>query len=638
MKLKVRNIIFILFFIVLCIGVASIDVEALEKKVKFRTCTVSDEYLEWEKLSEEEKEKTLAPPMCDSDADKVESLNNGISLLFESEEDELPAMFDGRVEDYASSVKNQSNTGACWAFSTTSALEYYSAKILKINNVFSPRHIVYATTREFLDGTNEFGYNKTASSGGNFFMSSSYLVNNLGPVLESDMPFEDNEDTLNISSIQNKISQFDVNNMIINYDSNFGTVCTASEIEEIKEYVYKYGAVVMSTYMSSSALYYNSTTAAYYYNGSYSSNHAVTIVGWDDNYSKDNFSAYNQPSSDGAWIVQNSYGTDFGDNGYYYVSYEDVRVCDIYMVITDVDEDVEDNVYVYDNLGFNTFSGFTSSGEEMKSAYAMNVFDKDSGIKEVLKEVTIGTGGVGTYKIYYTEGDGSSKTISNMELIGSGSMDSIGYITYQLKTPITIGSDVSKFSIAVYYEMDESTVPLVLSTSNSTFYQYITLDSGKSYVSSSGKSWSDLVDLSSYTLIASIKAYTNNVIESVTSDTYQVDSINKVIYVQPNVLIDDFLINVDVTDESYSIDKYSDYTGNIYTGFSFEGYTVVVLGDVTGDGYAKMNDVMMISKYIVDGVGLDGYYKFAADVNMDSNIKMNDVMKISNYIVEGGTL
>ena len=79
-------------------------------------------------------------------------------------------------------------------------------------------------------------------------------------------------------------------------------------------------------------------------------------------------------------------------------------------------------------------------------------------------------------------------------------------------------------------------------------------------------------------------------------------------------------------------------SGIVSTGMTINNYTIIVKGDVTGDGYAKMNDVMMISKFIVESTGLTSNTKQAADVTSDNSIKMNDVMKISKYIVEGGSL
>lgn len=53
--------------------------------------------------------------------------------------------------------------------------------------------------------------------------------------------------------------------------------------------------------------------------------HLITIIGWDDNYSKENFNAAHRPTKNGAWLVLNSYGTGF-NGGYYYISYEDTMV------------------------------------------------------------------------------------------------------------------------------------------------------------------------------------------------------------------------------------------------------------------------------------------------------------------------
>ena len=55
----------------------------------------------------------------------------------------------------------------------------------------------------------------------------------------------------------------------------------------------------------------------------------MLAVGWDDNYSAKNFAPASHVTSDGAWIVKNSWGDKWGDNGYFYLSYEDKNICDL---------------------------------------------------------------------------------------------------------------------------------------------------------------------------------------------------------------------------------------------------------------------------------------------------------------------
>jgi len=69
--------------------------------------------------------------------------------------------------------------------------------------------------------------------------------------------------------------------------------------------------------------YFSSATSSYYFDGSDYSNHAVAIVGWNDSYDRNNFN--NVPPGDGAFIVKNSWGADWGEDGYFRIAYSEMN-------------------------------------------------------------------------------------------------------------------------------------------------------------------------------------------------------------------------------------------------------------------------------------------------------------------------
>ena len=87
----------------------------------------------------------------------------------------------------------------------------------------------------------------------------------------------------------------------------------------LKEAILKYGAVGIAYYGTNVLPYVNGSSQ--YVPDNIGPNHGVALIGWDDNYPKENF--YITPPSDGAWIIKNSWGETVGDNGYYYISYYD---------------------------------------------------------------------------------------------------------------------------------------------------------------------------------------------------------------------------------------------------------------------------------------------------------------------------
>ena len=105
---------------------------------------------------------------------------------------------------------------------------------------------------------------------------------------------------------------------------------TKTDNDNYKYALQNYGAVDISIYAdngmssSSNSIYWNQATKAYYYTGTASTNHVVTLVGWDDNYAASNFRT--TPPGNGAFIVKNSWGTGWGNAGYFYISYYDFKL------------------------------------------------------------------------------------------------------------------------------------------------------------------------------------------------------------------------------------------------------------------------------------------------------------------------
>lgn len=96
---------------------------------------------------------------------------------------------------------------------------------------------------------------------------------------------------------------------------------SSASIDEMKTLIKKYGAMNVGIQDVSSRFQY--TDGYYCMNDSSNAyDHSVVLVGWDDNFPKDYF---RRPASrDGAWIVQNSFGKLWGNDGFYYVSYDTI--------------------------------------------------------------------------------------------------------------------------------------------------------------------------------------------------------------------------------------------------------------------------------------------------------------------------
>lgn len=211
----------------------------------------------------------------------------------------------------------------------------------------------------------------------------------------------------------------------------------ASDRDAVKAAIMEYGGGTIGYYHDDAF----DSDGAYYYNGAAYSNHDVTLVGWDDGYSRDHFKGAAKPSEDGAWIVKNSWGTAYGQDGYYYLSYQDASVnqdtCYFYAVEA---VDNYDNNYQYDGTsnfvdywaiedGDSVANVFTAKDTELLSAVAFS--NSDAGIDYTLQIYT---------------GVGSDPTDGTPVATQRGSFPYAGYHTVQLETPVRLNAG-EKFSV-----------------------------------------------------------------------------------------------------------------------------------------------------------------------------------------------
>ncbi|MCM8756975.1 MAG: lectin like domain-containing protein, partial [Candidatus Omnitrophica bacterium] len=338
-----------------------------------------------------------------------------------------PRKYDLRGLGKLTGVRNQGSAGSCWAHATYASLE--SCLLPGETWDFSENHMKNLLSKDYPEG-----FDRGHADGGNHFMSTAYLARWTGPVKESDDPYNPNSGTspTNLSPVKH-IQQ------VLFLPSRTGPL----DNETIKTAIQTYGAVYTSMYFVNSS--YVSSKYAYYYNGSYSSNHAVAIVGWDDDYSKSNFSgsASGLPAGNGAFIVKNSWGSSWGQSGYFYVSYYDSRIGSynaVFCQATAVSEYTY--IYQYDPLGWVTNTGFGST-----IAYCANVF-KAVAAGKTLKAVSFyAVDAPLNYEVKVYTNVSESPTSGTLARSSSGTLSSAEYHTVTI-SPLSLTPE-EKFSVVL---------------------------------------------------------------------------------------------------------------------------------------------------------------------------------------------
>jgi C1A family cysteine protease len=366
---------------------------------------------------------------------------------------EPPSSYDLRLSEHVTAVRDQGSCGSCWTFSTYGSLESWLLKNEAQSWDFSENHL-----------KNDHDFDWGPCEGGNADMSTAYLARWSGPVDESDDPYHDWDDRPSPGGPAQKYLK---------------TVLWFTTDSDIKDALMTYGGLYVAMYYTSAA--YEPNEFTYYYSGTNELNHGVTIVGWDDN------KTVTGAPGDGAWLIKNSWGPDWGDQGYFWISYYDTKAVEYAVAFCDaVPTSSYATNYQYDPLGWTIAAGYDSP-----IAWAANVFTAtaDEGLTDIaLYAVDDNV----SYEIYiYDDFDGS--TFSNLMGSTSGTLINSGYHTISLPSVIdlTNGDD---FSVVVKFTTTGYGYPIPIEDIYPGYSSAATANPGESYESSNGSTFNDVTD------------------------------------------------------------------------------------------------------------------------------------------------
>ncbi len=338
-------------------------------------------------LTEEEREEQLAPMQ---DLPSIQAFTVGSDL----EEDVpmvmasgMPTAFDAREYQVITSVKQQQPYNNCWAFTLASLMETSLLKQGYGTYDLSEEHLSYFLAHRATDplglteGDENILANEDYHDGGNPSIAAMFLSSWSGMASESAYPLPaSGTQTLDASAAYD--TEAYLQNVVFSDYSE----------ARLKSLLTQYYAVGVLINTGVTYGYYNADTAALSnYDSTHGVNHAVTVVGWDDTYSKENFLEASNVQNDGAWIVKNSWGDTWGEEGYFYISYEDQTISNL-VAVEAVPETQAPNNYFYDGssgIGNTTLS----AGQSFAAVYEAKALEssdaEDAVPSESLKEIMV---------------------------------------------------------------------------------------------------------------------------------------------------------------------------------------------------------------------------------------------------------
>ena len=433
---------------------------------------------------EENYERNVMPTRDYDKFDDNFNVTQSNSLVRSSQ---IPSTYSSVDEGFVTSIKNQNPYGNCWAYAACSVAESYLIKkgMASSDIDLSEAHLNYYMYHNKgdkyentdNDQTNVIGKYSFTDVGADPRMLQ-LAMSNFGLASETSYPIS------KITTMQG--SKEDQNNtQYVMTNSNL--LCQQAKGNEsiIKQAILDNGSV-LACYYDTSTAYKNSN----YYNSNEvnSFNHAISIVGWDDSYAANNFD--NKPTRNGAWLIKNSWGTGFGNQGYFWMSYDEYSLGSVYSY--EFKNKDEENIYQYD--GTNNALRYTLSSNT--STYANEFLVKET--NEELNAVSVGSATSNIpYKleIYTNLTDINNPTSGNCEVNQNGIIENDGINYIKLSKGISLKDNTYYSIVFTLFGTNENNASIMLdATLKGTDIEFIADTSNEYCFIKSYNTWGKLSD------------------------------------------------------------------------------------------------------------------------------------------------
>ncbi len=423
----------------------------------------------------------------------------------------FPSKFDMRDKYPVSPVKKQTPYGTCWAHSAIASAE--SSVIGSDPTVdLSEFHAAYyALAPDYPYITDKNEVHELLNSGGSAISVTNLWAQWIGPADESVMPYGDETVFADSDVLDSKRGECEYhlrNAYTFDYDREHTNEDEVNSL--IKQFVSDGLAVDVSFYSDAVANFSAEFSSSNTSRKPRFANHSVAIVGWDDSFPAANFK--NPAERDGAWLVKNSWGENYGEDGYIWISYCDKSMTE-FAVYELADADDYCTIFQHDTyVQLQSLSAYDDA-DIIKPSYMANIFTatEDTQISAI-----------GTYisspdteyeiTIYTDLKDSADPTSGTPSSVTKGKCEYTGYMTIDLDRSVEIrASEAAPAAFAAVVKLYCADSPFVVpletamyvtndetgeisSLGSYTTYEGILASTheGESFYSADGSDWTDV--------------------------------------------------------------------------------------------------------------------------------------------------